>query len=533
MSGFTVQNGYSEGAGGGIHIEDASPILTDLNIIDNTGLAGGISIYISDATITNVNIIGNTATFAGGGIGIDDHSDPLIEDVVISGNTAPEGGGMSIGNSSGDEIYLTNVTIAGNEATEDVEGSGGLRINNAGPSLVNTILSANEPHGIVFAGDDYPSSVMISYSCIEGGEQGIVTNDNGTVIWGEGNIDEDPMFCNAENGDYTISVFSLLNGAGADGGVIGAMEVVCGYEVMITGIWDVPNDQGGWVYLGFSASYFDSEEETGQEYGVYRYDTYEDTSAWVMVTSGPAIHQEHYIFEVHTSGDSTAEDNGMAMYKVVASMNEGIFHSLPDSGYSIDNIAPGVPTGMQAIAMENSISLSWDISEDEDFQYFVLERSNEATGEVEGSTVTYELIDIAFEDINVDRNVEYLYKLAAYDYAGNRSDFTEPVSAILLSVDPNSSIPEVFALHQNYPNPFNPITTLHYDLPEDSYVNIIIYDLQGHSIKTLLNDEQTAGYRSIQWNATNDLGQTVAAGMYLYTIQAGDFRQTKKMVLLK
>ena len=152
---------------------------------------------------------------------------------------------------------------------------------------------------------------------------------------------------------------------------------------------------------------------------------------------------------------------------------------------------------------------------------------------MEGSTVTYELIDIAFEDINVGRNVEYLYKLAAYEYAGNRSDFTEPISAILLSVDPNSSIPEVFALHQNYPNPFNPITTLHYDLPEDSYVNIIIYDLQGHRIKTLLNDEQTAGYRSIQWDATNDLGQTVAAGMYLYTIQAGDFRQTKKMVLLK
>ena len=73
----------------------------------------------------------------------------------------------------------------------------------------------------------------------------------------------------------------------------------------------------------------------------------------------------------------------------------------------------------------------------------------------------------------------------------------------------------------------------HYDLPEDSYVNIIIYDLQGHSIKTLLNDEQTAGYRSIQWDATNDLGQPVSAGMYLYTIQAGDHMRSKKMVLLK
>ena len=103
------------------------------------------------------------------------------------------------------------------------------------------------------------------------------------------------------------------------------------FHPIITGIIDVPEDQGGWVYLGFSASYFDSGDETGQEYGVYRYDSYEDTSAWVMVTSGPAIHQEHYVFEVHTSGVSIADDNGMALYKVVASMNEGIFHSMPDS----------------------------------------------------------------------------------------------------------------------------------------------------------------------------------------------------------
>ena len=102
-----------------------------------------------------------------------------------------------------------------------------------------------------------------------------------------------------------------------------------------------------------------------------------------------------------------------------------------------------------------------------------------------------------------------------------------------VGISDGAGVPETYAVHQNYPNPFNPTTTLHYDLPEDSYVNIIIYDLMGHSIKRLLNDEQIAGYRSIHWNATNDYGQPVSAGMYIYTIQAGDFRQTKKMVLLK
>jgi hypothetical protein len=95
------------------------------------------------------------------------------------------------------------------------------------------------------------------------------------------------------------------------------------------------------------------------------------------------------------------------------------------------------------------------------------------------------------------------------------------------------SIPTQFTLHQNYPNPFNPVTTLQYDLPEDALVNITIYDMMGRSIKSLVNNNQSAGYRSIQWNATNNLGEPVSAGMYIYTIQAGEFRQTKKMVLLK
>ena len=93
--------------------------------------------------------------------------------------------------------------------------------------------------------------------------------------------------------------------------------------------------------------------------------------------------------------------------------------------------------------------------------------------------------------------------------------------------------PTKFNLQNSFPNPFNPVTTLRYDLPEDALVNITIYDMVGRVVKTLMNDQQTAGYKSTQWNATNDAGSPVSAGIYLYMIQAGDFRQTKKMVLLK
>ena len=97
----------------------------------------------------------------------------------------------------------------------------------------------------------------------------------------------------------------------------------------------------------------------------------------------------------------------------------------------------------------------------------------------------------------------------------------------------NETFPITYNLYNAYPNPFNPITTLRYDLPEDALVNIAIYDMMGRIVKTMVNTQQNAGYKSIQWNATNNLGQPVSAGLYLYTIQAGKFRQTKKMVLLK
>ena len=94
-------------------------------------------------------------------------------------------------------------------------------------------------------------------------------------------------------------------------------------------------------------------------------------------------------------------------------------------------------------------------------------------------------------------------------------------------------IPKVYALHQNYPNPFNPTTKISYDLPEASVVSLSIYDLMGREIRTMINSEQTAGFKNIQWNGTDNLGKSVPAGMYIYTIQAGEFRQTRKMVLLK
>jgi len=85
-----------------------------------------------------------------------------------------------------------------------------------------------------------------------------------------------------------------------------------------------------------------------------------------------------------------------------------------------------------------------------------------------------------------------------------------------------------FALHQNYPNPCNPTTVINYELPKATYVLLAVYDMLGREVAALVNGEQTAGYKSVTWNAAN-----VPSGIYFYRLTAGTFTETKKLLLLK
>jgi hypothetical protein len=97
----------------------------------------------------------------------------------------------------------------------------------------------------------------------------------------------------------------------------------------------------------------------------------------------------------------------------------------------------------------------------------------------------------------------------------------------------SEGIPTEFALHENYPNPFNPTTTLRFDLPEVSNITLTIYNMLGQRVRTFNMQSTPAGYHSVKWDATNDYGEQVGAGVYLYQLQTKDFVKTRKMVLLK
>lgn len=93
---------------------------------------------------------------------------------------------------------------------------------------------------------------------------------------------------------------------------------------------------------------------------------------------------------------------------------------------------------------------------------------------------------------------------------------------------PEEPIPTSFSMSQNYPNPFNPTTTISYQLPISQFVNLSIYNIQGLLIETLVNDYKKAGIYSLKWNAKN-----VGSGLYFYRIEAGEYTETKKCLILK
>ena len=140
-------------------------------------------------------------------------------------------------------------------------------------------------------------------------------------------------------------------------------------------------------------------------------------------------------------------------------------------------------------------------------------------------------------DLDINDNPNTLsWNVVAFDgfdsteVAGGNSIFYLNFDFLEMSVEPLGS---EFRLGKNYPNPFNPSTSFKYFIPKDEIIDIRIFDLNGKVVKNLVKDKNRVGHNSVQWDATNDQGQKVSAGVYIYSLEAGDFSQARKMVLLK
>lgn len=310
-------------------------------------------------------------------------------------------------------------------------------------------------------------------------------------------------------------------------------------SAMILSVTDVPEDQGGWGFVAFSRSFYDTRpaEPTGKSMadtlGLYTVEIRHE-GEWISANSTAAYAQDTYEILVHTLSDSSVHGDGMHDFRIISAFPDGRFISPVVQGYSVDNIAPGVPEGLGAEWLsENQLQLSWVPSDASDFAYFILWKSLDSDFNPEETNPVVQLTDTLFVDTDVQPGTHYFYRLAAVDYNGNVSGASPALDAHTTGIKNKAGIPDVFDLSANFPNPFNPRTTIPYQIPEDCKVDIRIFDLSGRHVQTLVNTYQTAGYYDIIWNGTDFRGTEAATGVYIIRMQAGKFVQTMKILYLK
>jgi hypothetical protein len=181
-----------------------------------------------------------------------------------------------------------------------------------------------------------------------------------------------------------------------------------------------------------------------------------------------------------------------------------------------------------------------------DNTYFVIEGSGSAGGNVSMKTGNYISLLPGFEAQEGCSFDAYIYNPIlsdesitgplAFDYQSeNTTETTSDSTTVeLSSEDKKESIPTVFSCAQNYPNPFIRNTTIKYGLPKNcDNVKLTIFNLAGQAVKTLVNGQQSAGFKSVRWDGTNSAGVQVPQGIYFYVFRADNFEDHRKMVLLK
>jgi hypothetical protein len=196
----------------------------------------------------------------------------------------------------------------------------------------------------------------------------------------------------------------------------------------------------------------------------------------------------------------------------VSTLQNGIFKS-SDYGFSWVDCSQGLSSHVESICSSSNLlftSTGLVVSYSSNYgQTWIPINNNGITG--------------AFEVYRIKSNSQYLF-------AGTYSNgvWRRPISEIIGIQNINTEIASGFSLYQNYPNPFNPTTTIKFDIPKSSNVKITVYDITGKELEVLVNEKLQAGTYQTTWNASN-----FSSGVYFYRIQAGDFSETKKLILLK
>lgn len=233
--------------------------------------------------------------------------------------------------------------------------------------------------------------------------------------------------------------------------------------------------------------------------------------------------------------DYTAPSN-LGTQTLFANGNSVNYNQSPDGDQwnwapnKIVNVVAVIPVELMSFnaqVVANSIILSWSTSTETNNRGFEIQRKLTSEGMdwvnlmfIKGSGTTTELQNYSYQDENLPTGT-YSYRLKQIDFDGTSKIYN-------LSEEIHITAPNDFALNQNFPNPFNPSTVISFSIPKNDKVRLEVFDVVGSRIATLFDEEKSAGYYEINFDALN-----YTSGVYYYRISTKDFVQTKKMILMR
>ncbi len=534
---FTDTNGQGWGYGGTVAINYAeSPALFSDCLFESNNCqaqsaqGGAIGCIWSDSVIIRCDFLYNFAS--GGGAVYSNNSNANIDLCTFVGNSATSGGAAILSSTSlNTEIILSRSTIVNNTAL--YEDAGIIRTKNL--TVEETIIAFNNGAEAIKSYFGPPTMLCCD---LWGNEFGDWTGILDGMEGNNGNFSADPLFCDTGATELLLTSASpCLNTPGC--GPIGAHPVSCDLWSGITTIEDVPQDQGGQVRISWDAHANDIADAPypTASYSLWRkIDSLRSPDGnWDYLMTVPALAEEIYSTVAATLCDSTvAEGMCWTSFYIIAHGSEprNFYESLPDSGYSLDNLEPTPPAGLQAEVDDVVVNLTWSANSEGDFDYYTVWRSEQAdfsSAEQMGHTSSP-----FWTDTLPQAGAVFHYRIMASDYAGNASDPSETVV-----VNNSSSVPGIptsLLLKGAVPNPFNPSTTIKYGLPSDDgpqRVQLIIYDAAGRKVRTLVDSLQNPGHHEAVWDGRNDAGLRMNSGVYLYSLTQNNERRTDRMMLVK
>ncbi len=257
---------------------------------------------------------------------------------------------------------------------------------------------------------------------------------------------------------------------------------------------------------------------------------------WESLGFHAAMQEEHYDFTVPTKTDSTSAGDALETYVVTAHTTVPAAHvaSDPDSGHSVDNLAPGTPEGLAAEQSfePEGLELAWNERGEADLWHYSVYRGTSADFVPSAGNRIGTPTDAGYFDAGWSWDGGYFYKVSAVDRHGNESGFALLAPDGITGTDAPKA-PEASYLAQNYPNPFNPTTRVAFGLSAPGHVSLRIYDAAGRLVRALADEDRSAGRYEETWDGRDSNGRAVSSGIYFYRLTAGSFVETRKMALLR